>query len=91
MKKHTWSRGVVIYEFISKFTCRDCGACITSDDEPPSDEDILRQKLPLDCDEAIPIVIHEEYASSESIDPWDEDDIGSPLIFDDTLSFVVYD
>jgi hypothetical protein len=73
-KPHEWSHGVAIYEGIAGFVCKGCGARIMAGAEGPSLADIETAHLPEDCDEAIPVVIHEDYVSFDPEDCWNEDD-----------------
>ncbi len=69
MKPHVWSKPLPVFENISGYKCKNCGALVIDSGEEyvgPSDVDLTQQKLPIDCDVAIATVIHEEY------DNWDE-------------------
>ncbi len=68
MKEHDWSQRVTVYEALEGVKCRGCGAAIYAlDEDRDLDKDCVKAGLPLDCDQAVPIVIHEEYKD------WDEE------------------
>ena len=74
MKPHDWSRRVCVYETIDGVTCRNCGAQIYAmDDDGDLDKDCEKALLPLDCDAAIPFVIHEDYKDWDA-GAWDDKD-----------------
>lgn len=66
MKQHEWSHPVCIYEMVDGVVCRRCKATILIRPDETIDDACLRSELPLDCNEAVPVVIHEEY------DEWDD-------------------
>ena len=72
MKPHQWSRRMAVYEGIDMVVCKGCGAVVLVVVES-LDESCEMAKLPLDCDEAVPIVIHEEYDDWTG-GPWDDDE-----------------
>ena len=61
-----------MYEGIDMVVCKGCGAVVLVVVES-LDESCEMAKLPLDCDEAVPIVIHEEYDDWTG-GPWDDDE-----------------
>ena len=74
MKPHDWSRRVCVYETIDGVTCRNCGAQIYAmDDDGDLDKDCEKALLPLDCDAALPFVIHEDYKDWDG-GAWDDKD-----------------
>ena len=75
MKHHVWDTGTCIYETVYGFVCRDCGARIVSDEVSPTSSDLKDSRLPENCDDAVIVVIHDDYASWSPDDCWLEDDI----------------
>lgn len=74
MRVHEWSKPVPFYEGVDLYKCRFCGAVVMSIDYPgPTVADLDKQKVPIDCDESVFVVIHEAYDGGE-LDPWDEDE-----------------
>jgi len=68
MKEHDWSQRVTVYEGLDGVKCRACGAALLAlDEDGDLDDDCVKAGLPLDCDQAVPIVIHEDYKD------WDEE------------------
>ena len=75
MKVHDWSTRVTVYESIDMIACRGCGAVIlAADPEGNLDNDCTAASLPLNCDEALPAVVHEDY-SEWNDGPWNDDDV----------------
>lgn len=60
---------------MAMFKCRGCGAVLSSTEDGPTLDDLSHSRLPEDCNEAVPVVVLEEYLSCEA-GPWDEDDLG---------------
>jgi hypothetical protein len=74
MKEHDWSLRVCVYETIDGVTCRNCGAQIYAmSDDGDLDKDCEQANLPLDCEQAVPVVIHEDYKEWDD-GAWDEKD-----------------
>lgn len=68
---HRWSNPICVFESLSLYKCKGCGA-IVLDDGPPTEETIVSNGLPLKCgDESILIVIHEDYRGGW-MDPWED-------------------
>lgn len=62
MNAHTWREGEKIYDGTYVWHCDGCGADIVSMEvDGPTPEECNNQHLPVDCNEAIPAVINEEY------------------------------
>lgn len=75
MSPHAWSRPVPVYEGLSKFKCRGCGAVVLSDGAAPGTGDLDEARLPEDCESASVAVVMEAYADGD-VDPWHEEDVG---------------
>lgn len=74
MREHDWSTRVCVYETLDMIVCKGCGACIlTADPDGNFDSDCEQAELPLDCEQAVPVVIHEEYKDWDQ-GPWDDND-----------------
>ena len=73
MRPHDWSFPLCVYETTSMFKCRWCSAVIMSIDDGPTAEDLKHARLPVDCDEAVLVVIHDDYVSGET-ESWLGDD-----------------
>lgn len=72
MKPHHWSKRMAVYELIDMIVCKGCGAQILITDRDVENA-CAQAGLPLDCDEAVPMVIHEEYGDWDG-GPWDGDE-----------------
>ena len=73
--EHLWSQGVPIYDSIDGFVCKGCGARVTGEPSGVNWEDLDMHRLPIDCDEAKLVVIHEEYGPIwNPSDAWSEED-----------------
>jgi len=83
LAKHQWSEGFPIYEGLQGCVCRGCGARVMTMEEAPTDEEVLQADLPLDCDEAVLTVVHEEYKSWDGEDLWEDSDVGRPPVWKD--------
>lgn len=88
VKKHVWSEGFPIYEGLRGVECRGCGARIMSMEYPVTDEEVTQADLPLDCDDALPVVIHEDYKFWDGEDLWDEADLYQKPVFKEDLQSV---
>ena len=75
MKEHDWSLRMAVYENIDMIVCKGCGAIILAGDADGNfDKDCQQAELPLDCDAALPFVIHEDYKDWDQ-GPWDDDEL----------------
>jgi hypothetical protein len=83
--KHVWSEGFPVYEGLRGVECRGCGARSISMEYPVTDEEVIQAGLPLDCEEAVAVVIHEDYKFWEGEDLWEEEDQHKPPVFKEDL------
>lgn len=83
--KHVWSEGFPVYEGIYGCECRGCGARVMTVAAAPTDDELSHARLPLDCDDAVPVVLHEEYLQWDGGDLWNEEDALKKPVFKDDL------